>query len=25
VDDLWHYADVCRVQTVIRPYMQAVV
>jgi len=25
VDELWHYADVCRVQTVIRPYMEAVV
>jgi predicted transcriptional regulator of viral defense system len=25
VDDLWHYADVCRVQTVIRPYVEAVV
>jgi predicted transcriptional regulator of viral defense system len=21
VDELWHYADVCRVQTVICPYM----
>ena len=23
-DTLWHYADLCRVQTVIRPYMEAV-
>ena len=24
IDTLWHYADLCRVQTVIRPYMEAV-
>ncbi len=24
MDALWHYADLCRVQTVIRPYMEAV-
>nr|WP_263831575.1 type IV toxin-antitoxin system AbiEi family antitoxin domain-containing protein [Salinibacter sp.] len=24
IDALWHYADLCRVQTVIRPYMEAV-
>ena len=25
VDALWHYAQVCRISTVIRPYMEAVV
>lgn len=25
MDELWHFADVCRVRTVIRPYMEAVV
>jgi len=25
VDDLWHFADICRVQSVVRPYMEAVV
>ena len=25
MDELWHYADTCRVQSVIRPYMEAVV
>ena len=24
IDALWHYADLCHVQTVIRPYMEAV-
>ena len=24
MDALWHYSDLCRVQTVIRPYMEAV-
>ena len=23
VDELWHYAKICRVQTIIRPYMEA--
>jgi predicted transcriptional regulator of viral defense system len=23
VDNLWHYADICRVQNVIRPYLEA--
>jgi predicted transcriptional regulator of viral defense system len=23
VDQLWHYADICRVQNVIRPYLEA--
>jgi hypothetical protein len=25
IDALWHYAGICRVQTVIRPYMEALV
>lgn len=25
MDTLWHFADICRVRTVIRPYMEAVV
>lgn len=25
MDELWYFADVCRVRTVIRPYMEAVV
>jgi predicted transcriptional regulator of viral defense system len=25
IDALWHYAGICRVQTVIRPYMEAIV
>lgn len=25
MDPLWHFAEICRVQTVIRPYMEAVV
>lgn len=25
IDELWHYADICRVQTVMRPYLEAVV
>ncbi len=25
MDPLWHFAEVCRVQTVIRPYMEAIV
>jgi predicted transcriptional regulator of viral defense system len=25
MDDLWHHAGVCNVQSVIRPYMEAVV
>ncbi len=24
VDELWHYAKICRVQTIIRPYMEAI-
>jgi len=25
MDELWHYAGICRVQTVMRPYLEAVV
>jgi len=25
MDELWHYADICRVRTVIKPYMEAIV
>jgi predicted transcriptional regulator of viral defense system len=25
IDTLWHYAEVCQVRTVIRPYMEAIV
>ncbi len=25
MDQLWHYADICRVRTVIKPYMEAIV
>jgi len=25
MDELWHFADVCRVRTVIKPYMEAIV
>jgi predicted transcriptional regulator of viral defense system len=25
MDELWHYAEICRVRTVIKPYMEAIV
>lgn len=25
VDDLWHYAGICRVQNVMRPYLESIV
>jgi predicted transcriptional regulator of viral defense system len=25
MDDLWHYADICRVQNVMRPYLESLV
>jgi hypothetical protein len=24
VDDLWHYAKICRVSNVMRPYLEAI-
>jgi hypothetical protein len=25
MDELWYYAEICRVRTVIKPYMEAIV